>query len=845
VENEYQGFIVHAYADRRRDRLCILGRLEDGRSFAVIETRWRPSLLIYENDLKRLPVLLSSHQYNTLPSTVESFEGREKLFELKFKTYSDRAAAASSLEKAGITGPDIDEKPQDAFLTWADIRGPVQIVQTEGKVRSGRLVDLVFLDPELSAPKGFSPLRVPLRLCSIDIETNVKTGTILALSLCVSPWNDIKNKHGSVRVLVPRDCPVKHQKGIIFHHDEKSLLQAFLKDIADADPDVLTGWNFLDFDYPRLAERCSEYRIPFILGRSPEEAKFFPAAGGSGAAGEKNPAEVSHLDRRYSAAALVPGRQVIDALRIVRSGPRRFPAYTLEVVAQTVLGVSKTVSSSGDKKIDDLENLYHDDPIAFGEYCKRDAELVLEILEKTGLFRLTLERASLTGVSLDKAWTSVKSFERVYGIELGARKIAPAPRIAHKVSGAAGGTVLEPLSGFFPNVGVFDFRSLYPTIMRTFNIDPLAHARAAHGRDLSEVDTRPISTVSVPVLDPIQAPNGAVFSREPGILPELISSYIEERRKALQAGDEEASFVYKILMNSFYGVLGTPSCRYGRTELAGAITSFARKWLYFSRDWFNAKGYKVLYGDTDSLFVESGLGDRTAYAGFLEWGNALSDELNRCLRETIEKEYCLQSHIELRFEKPYRCFMIPPLRNMAAGEGRGRAKGYGGWLLASTGKLSTEVKGMEAARSDSTPLARRIQMELLELVFKGGGEKELKAYVSTIIKELRRGLLDNELIYRKRLSRIPESYSSSTPPQVKAARALGWKNRRGTVEYVWTIAGPEPSSLPHGQLDYDHYAEAQVLSVARSIAAAAGWYTEIFPHSKRDYLGDGQMELEF
>ena len=161
MENEYRGFIVHAYADRRRDRLCILGRLEDGRSFAAVETRWRPSLLIYENDLKRCAALLSSLPYNMLPVKIESFEGREKLLELKFQTFSGRAAAAAALEKAGIVGPDIDEKPQDAFLISKDNRGSVQIVQIEGKVRPGRLVDLVFLDPELSSPpKGFSPICV-------------------------------------------------------------------------------------------------------------------------------------------------------------------------------------------------------------------------------------------------------------------------------------------------------------------------------------------------------------------------------------------------------------------------------------------------------------------------------------------------------------------------------------------------------------------------------------------------------------------------------------------------------------------------------------------------------------
>jgi DNA polymerase-2 len=344
------------------------------------------------------------------------------------------------------------------------------------------------------------------------------------------------------------------------------------------------------------------------------------------------------------------------------------------------------------------------------------------------------------------------------------------------------------------------------------------------------------------------APNGAAFSREKGILPELIAAYFAARRRALDAGDEAASFVYKILMNSFYGVLGTPSCRYGRTELAGAITSFAKKWLHFSRDWFIQKGYRVLYGDTDSLFVETGLGDEASYETFLEWGKGCTGELNAVLKETVRDEYGLESFMELRFEKPYRRFMIPPLRN-PGGEGRGRAKGYGGYLLDREGSLSVEVKGMEAVRSDYTPLARRIQVELLELVFSGGGEADFKNQVNKILREMRLGKLDGELVYRKRLSRAPETYTASTPPQVKAARALGWKNKKGTVEYVWTINGPEPfmnengQLLAHAPLDYDHYAESQVLPTARSIAAAAGWNVEVFLSPGRDYFRDGQLDL--
>ncbi|MDR2375712.1 MAG: DNA polymerase II [Treponema sp.] len=876
----FRGFLVHAYAQTpwRRpaaagasqspDRLYLLGRLDDGRSFAAAVQLSSAGFHIPAESLSGCAALLTSLRYRNLPPRLQPFSGSGELTFLDFNSRADRVLALRTLTNAGIFSPDGSEKPAETFLMERQIHGRLEI---QGPSRPGRHVDLVFADPRISAPArtadpagALDDHEVPLRVASLDIETDTTgSGAILATGIA---WADARRLgdtgEGRVRVLAGHGSPVPASlpasvslsnpaacaSSVVFHQDEASLLRAFIGDIRGIDPDVLTGWNILDFDLACLSERCAHLGVPFCLGRSEEPAKYFPA-------GNRGPGS-EFRDRSASAAVLVPGRQVLDALRIFRTAGRGFLAadpaeeesgsaggFSLEAVSQRVLGEGKLVRSSGEEKLAALRKLHAENPEQFALYCLKDAELVMRILDRTGLFRLTVARAGLTAVSLDKAWTSVVTFERIYGMELRRLGIAPPfPDPDRDVSGAAGGTVLDSLAGIFNNIAVFDFRSLYPTIMLTFNIDPLCHARAGLAPD------------------PLVAPNGAAFSRDPGPLPGLIAGYFAERRNALSRGNETAAQVYKILMNCFYGVLGTQSCRYGRTELAGAITSFAKKWLYFSRDWFRSRGYRVLYGDTDSLFVETRLSDDRDYEYFSRFCGDLAAALNRDLEERIRDEYRCRSAIEIRFEKAYRRLLLPPLRNRtgeAAGEAaepanetaprsapRGRAKGYGGYLIGRDGTETVEVKGMEAVRSDVTALARRLQLELLELVFSGKGEDSFRCKVRETLEDLEAGKLDDELVYRKRLSRPPESYTASTPPQVKAARALGWKGRRGTVEYVWTGAGAEPLSLPHQALDYRHYAQAQVLPVAKSIADAVDWNIDDFFPGKNRRPG-GQPELEF
>lgn len=144
-----------------------------------------------------------------------------------------------------------------------------------------------------------------------------------------------------------------------------------------------------------------------------------------------------------------------------------------------------------------------------------------------------------------------------------------------------GAFVIEPMKGFYSDVFVLDFKSLYPSIIMTFNIDPFTISKAG----------------------PIVAPNQASFLRQTGILPELIKKLYVERDLAKEAKDKNKSYALKITMNSFYGAMASPRSRYYSKSVGEAITSFGREIIKKAKQFIETKDYDVIYGDTDSIFV--------------------------------------------------------------------------------------------------------------------------------------------------------------------------------------------------------------------------------------------------
>src|SRR5690606_34322400 len=128
---------------------------------------------------------------------------------------------------------------------------------------------------------------------------------------------------------------------------------------------------------------------------------------------------------------------------------------------------------------------------------------------------------------------------------------------------------------------VLDFKSLYPSIIQTFKIDPLS-------RLLSDIN-------------PVSTPGEYRFSLTEHFLPQFIDQLMEQRSIAKKNDDKALSQAIKILMNSFYGVMGSYGCRFYHPSLPSAITGTGKHLLLGSRSFLEERGYKVVYGDTDSL----------------------------------------------------------------------------------------------------------------------------------------------------------------------------------------------------------------------------------------------------
>ncbi len=754
-----RGFLLQSGSrvEDGRPVVVLWGRLEDGRSFLVRERRERPGFFVRRSEAQ----LARSWGAVLIEEPVErrAFDG-SPVVRVAARSPDEAAALRGRLREHGASCYEADLRLAVRYRIDRGLRSGLDIA---GPAEPGPLADCTFLDPEVRAA-DVTPV---LRVLSLDIETDPTGRRLLSVALATRDAAEV------LLVAPPRSTAVP--SGATPFDTERALLLALVRRVREIDPDVLTGWNVVDFDLATLERMARRAGVALALGRGP------------------GPVRIVRSERsRAGPRAFVDGRLILDGIELLRGAFVRYESYALEAVAQRVLGRGKTIH--GRDRAREILQAYETDPARLVEYNRVDAQLVLDILDELRLIELAVERSRLTGQPLDRVSASIASFEFLYLSGLAQRGIVgpSAERTATSDVLTSGGHVLDPRPGLYRNVFVLDFRSLYPSIIRTFQIDPLGHV-AAESTD-----------------DPIVAPNGAAFRREPGILPAMLDELFPRRALAEAQGNTVAAQAIKILMNSFYGVLGTSACRFASPDLANAITGFGREILLWTRDRIEAAGLDVLYGDTDSLFVRAGTDDAAEARRIAE---RLVDELNAELDRHVVATWAVPSRLELRFERLYLRLFLPAMRGGAGGA----RKRYAG-LVERPGGAAVSFTGLEVVRSDWTPLARRVQRELYERLFT---DRPVDEYLKHVVAQLRTGALDDQLVYRRALRKDLDDYTASTPPHVAAARRLGRRPGR-IMAYVVTSAGPRPAEEPGAPIDHEHYVDRQLRPVAEPVLALLG-----------------------
>src|SRR6185503_13742100 len=615
VATTTRGFILQATYrvtgpdEARVPVVYLYGRLEDGSTFRVRDDRRRPCFYIRSTDAAAAVRIGAPAP---APTDRKTFGG-SPVARIEVAAPSDVPPIRDRLHAAGIDTFEADVRFASRYLIERGIKGGCEIT---GDATRGERIAWHIDNPTLKP----ASVEIEPRVLSFDIETDPSGRTLLAISLYARGLDE-------VLIVDPANRPMPERA--VRCADEKAALDLFCERVRTLDPDVLTGWNTIDFDLTVLQRIAARVRHPFELGRDSGSMKLRKAEGYFG-----------------SGQANVPGRLVLDGIDLLRGAFVRMDDYSLDAVAREVLGEGKAVAGDVRDRIAEIQHNYAHDLPAF------------DIVAKLNLVPLAFARSALTGMTPDRVAASIASFDFLYLSELERLEIvAPTVRSDDSRVHAAqqGGHVLEPVTGLHENVWVFDFKSLYPSIIRTFNIDPLAYVAAPRPGD-----------------DLIETPGGA-FRREPAILPRMLDELFPRREAAKKRGDAVASQAIKILMNSFYGVLGTPACRFYNPALANSITGMGREMLLWSKRWFEAAGFQVLYGDTDSLFVRSGRDDGDEAQRL---ARRLVDQLNADLERHIADRWQRESRLELEFEKLYAKLFLPHARHSS----RGASKRYAGLL---------------------------------------------------------------------------------------------------------------------------------------------------------------------
>ncbi len=575
------------------------------------------------------------------------------------------------------------------FMIDCDVTGGVIVPDTTVDYRDVKpaVVDaparVCFLDIECDDSDGFpEPGKQPIFCITCYDSFDCRYTTFLLTSVDRETDHETEMKNGGYA----NGCFSEKMHTICAYPDEKSLLEAFIRYIRDTNPDIISGWNVLEFDIPYIVQRINTLGLNAVdLSRLPGQT-------------ERN---------------AIRGRVIFDLLEAYRKvQTSQKESYRLDAIAEEELGEGK-VRYTGT-----VYSLYKHDPVRLIEYNYKDVELCVGIDAKNSIIRFYQEIARYVGCPLDRTLNSSNVID-IYILRKAAGSFVLPSKGHASADEFEGATVFEAATGVRENVVVLDLKSLYPMAMMTLNASP----------ETKDPDGE------------IKAPNGIRFKKAPdGLTRSIISELLEERdekkriRNTYPYGSDEYLLydlqqnVLKVIMNTYYGVSGYARFRLYDREIGSAVTSVGRAIIQHTRDIIDQLGYTVLYGDTDSCFVQLPPGDLETV---IPIAHSIEEELNASFDTFARQVLNADTHFfSIKFEKVYQRFFQA-----------GKKKRYAGHLIWKEGSLvdQTDIVGFEMRRSDSPHITKIVQRTVIEMILKGEGFDAVREYLGEVIRHYRQG----------------------------------------------------------------------------------------------------------
>ncbi|XP_032394582.1 DNA polymerase delta catalytic subunit [Etheostoma spectabile] len=587
----------------------------------------------------------------------------------------------------------------------------------------------------------------PLRILSFDIECAGRKGIfpeadkdpVIQIASMVQRQGETEPFIRTVFTL--QSCASIVGSQILCFTQEKQLLQSWAEFLRTVDPDIITGYNIQNFDFPYLIDRAAALKVNFFpyLGR---------VRGIKTVLRELN-FQSKQMGRRENKSINMEGRVQFDLLQVLLRD-YKLRSYTLNAVSFHFLQEQK--EDVQHSIITDLQNGNEQTRRRLAVYCLKDAYLPLRLLQKLMCVINYMEMARVTGVPLTYLLSRGQQIKVVSQLLRQAMKQDLVMPVVKAGGGEdyTGATVIEPEKGYYSvPIATLDFSSLYPSIMMAHNLcyTTLLQKGSAERQGLSPEDF-------------IKTPTGDMFvksSVRKGLLPEILENLLSARKRAKTELKKETDpfkrqvldgrqLALKISANSVYGFTGAQVGKLPCLEISQSVTGFGRQMIEQTKQLVESKynisnGYqgdaKVIYGDTDSVMVKLGVAT-----------------VREAMNIGTEAAEWVSSHftppIKLEFEKVYYPYLLI------------NKKRYAGLYFSASSDTHDKMdcKGIETVRRDNCPLVANLINTCLQRILIDRDPQGAVAHAKEVISDLLCNRIDiSQLVITKELTRTAQEYA--------------------------------------------------------------------------------------